>query len=486
MLRPTRLTAVLATALSLAACQHTAVPQSTLPVPQKFDQAEAARGSAEIAQWWRQWNDPVLSRLIERGLQQNFDVLIAQGRLNEARSNADLARADLGPTAGAKASAGRMVSGRADNPLSNGTRAAAARFTGSDKLSGDDISFSGNNYQAALSASWEPDIFGKKRSDADAARYAALGMQEQVYGTQVLVAAEIADNYFQARAAQGRLKNAQRTVAVLRRMKQYADARFRAGQTTAYETNEAASRLSAAQAVLPALEAQYAVRVRNLAVLTGQVPQNFSLPSGRADILANQPQAPAGQTPQGLIERRPDLRAHAAQISAYAAKLASAKADLLPRFSIDFLSQGIRISGDTALQSWGNLLSAGIRIPLFTNGRVKANVAAADARLQTALLQYDQTLLKALGETDNAYQTHAALVRQNRQLAEAHRLAAKEADDAEKLFKHGQKTLDTALTARLRETEVRDNRLQTELAQAQTLLGLYKALGGGWTAKQAV
>lgn len=449
-------------ACTLAACQNTTVPlDGRIDVPQQFSQAEAARGSAEIGRWWQSWHDPVLSALVEQGLQQSPDVQIAVSRLNEARATSRMARADLGPQAGLSGSAG-IVRGNVDNPLND------------------------NSLLGGASASWEPDIFGGKRSDADAAAYAALGVQEQLYGAQMLVAGDIADHYFSARAAQKRLQTASRNIAVMQRMAQYVQGRFQAGQATRYEVNEVQSRLAAVRAQQSTIQSEYDAAARAIAVLTGQTPQSFRLPESSVNVLAQQPAAPEGQTPQGMLERRPDIRAHAAQVNAYAAKLASAKADLLPRFTINFLGQGgrIEVDGDSALKGWGSLLSVGIQMPIFTNGRIQANIAAADARLQTALLQYDQTVLRALGEVDNAYQAQAALERQNRLLADAQQQAARQAADAQKLFRHGNKTLDEALRAQLGEQEMADSLTRSQLARAQMTVNLYKALGGGWNEMQ--
>ena len=451
-------------ACTLAACQNTTVPlEGRIDVPQQFSQAEAARGSVDIGHWWQSWHDPVLSALVEQGLQQSPDVQIAVSRLNEARATSRMARADLGPQAGLSGSAG-IVRGNVDNPLNDNTRSLLG----------------------GASASWEPDIFGGKRSDADAAAYAALGVQEQLYGAQMLVAGDIADHYFSARAAQKRLQTASQNIAVMQRMAQYVQGRFQAGQATRYEVNEVQSRLAAVRAQQSTIQSEYDAAARAIAVLTGQTPQSFRLPESSVNVLAQQPAAPEGQTPQGMLERRPDIRAHAAQVNAYAAKLASAKADLLPRFTINFLGQGgrIEVDGDSALKGWGSLLSVGIQMPIFTNGRIQANIAAADARLQTALLQYDQTVLRALGEVDNAYQAQAALERQNRLLADAQQQAARQAADAQKLFRHGNKTLDEALRAQLGEQEMADNLTRSQLARAQMTVNLYKALGGGWNEMQ--
>ena len=452
-------------ACTLAACQNTTVPlDGRIDVPPQFSQAEAARGSVDIGHWWQSWHDPVLSALVEQGLQQSPDVQIAVSRLNEARATSRMARADLGPQAGLSGSAG-IVRGNVDNPLNDNTRASLL---------------------GGASASWEPDIFGGKRSDADAAAYAALGVQEQLYGAQMLVAGDIADHYFSARAAQKRLQTASQNIATMQRMAQYVQGRFQAGQATRYEVDEVQSRLAAVRAQQSTIQSEYDAAARAIAVLTGQTPQSFRLPESSVNVLAQQPAAPEGQTPQGMLERRPDIRAHAAQVNAYAAKLASAKADLLPRFTINFLGQGgrIEVDGDSALKGWGSLLSVGIQMPIFTNGRIQANIAAADARLQTALLQYDQTVLRALGEVDNAYQAQAALERQHRLLADAQQQAARQAADAQNLFRHGNKTLDEALRAQLGEQEMADSLTRSQLARAQMTVNLYKALGGGWNEMQ--
>ena len=466
-------------ACTLVACQNTTVPlDSRIEVPRQFSQAEAARGSAEIARWWQNWQDPLLGSLIEQGLQQSHDVQIAVSRLNEARATSRMARADLGPQVGLSGSAG-IMRGEMDNPLGDNARALLGQFPQTADMAA-------SRQMGGVSASWEPDIFGQKRSDADAAAYAALGVQEQLYGAQMLVAGDIADHYFSARAAQKRLQTASQNIAVMQRMAQYVQGRFQAGQATRYEVNEVQSRLAAVRAQQSTIQSEYDAAARAIAVLTGQTPQSFRLPESSVNVLAQQPAAPEGQTPQGMLERRPDIRAHAAQVNAYAAKLASAKADLLPRFTINFLGQGgrIEVDGDSALKGWGSLLSVGIQMPIFTNGRIQANIAAADARLQTALLQYDQTVLRALGEVDNAYQAQAALERQNRLLADAQQQAARQAADAQKLFRHGNKTLDEALRAQLGEQEMADSLTRSQLARAQMTVNLYKALGGGWNEMQ--
>ena len=143
----------------------------------------------------------------------------------------------------------------------------------------------------------------------------------------------------------------------------------------------------------------------------------------------------------------------------------------------------LNIDSDNTQKSLISLLGASLQVPLYTNGRIQANIDAADARLKTALLQYDQTLLQALADVDNAYQANDALATQTRLLAQARDEAEKQASDAEKLYRYGNKTLADALSARISANQAAENQLRSQLAQAQTLIALYKALGGGWAEK---
>ena len=469
-MKPQTLTLITLAAL-LTACQSTTIEhRSQITLPAAYDHAAPARAdNTDIRRWWQAWHDPVLNQLITEALTNNPDIAIARSRLKEAQATANLADADRGATIGLGVNAGHLDADL-DNPL-GGTPLAR-----SDKINTHKTVLATN-----LSAKWEADLFGQKQSDADAARYAALASAEQTHAAQLQISAAVADAYLQARALEARQQLADANIATLEKLAHYVDARYRAGHTTAYEKTEAQSHLTAARAARSTLEAERAAQIRKIAVLLGKTPQGYHLPASTADALNHPPAAPSGQTPQGLIERRPDLRARAAEINVRAAKVASAKADLYPRLTLNFLGQGmLNIDSHDTQKGLLDLLGASLQVPLFTNGRVQANIDAADARLKTALLQYDQTLLQALADVDNAYQASDALASQTRLLAQARIEAEKQARDAEKLYRYGNKTLADTLSARISANQNADNHLRSQLAHDQTLIALYKALGGGW------
>ena len=450
----------------LNACTTNTVElQSSIQVPSQFDQIQTSDHSTEIIQWWKNWNDPQLTMLIQQGLQNNLDVAVAKARLQEAQAGSRYNEAELGPTVGIQGNAGGIHS-RAKNPLTH-------QFNDN----------TGTLQVAVLKASWELDFFGKKQSDADAALAVELGAQEQVYATQMLVSSQIAQNYANIFALQQQQTVLKQSENTLQRLKNYVQGRFSAGQVDANNILEIESRISAIQAQQATLNSQIAANERTIAILIGKSPQGFKPAKSAVNFLNVLPNAPSGVLPGEVIARRPDLRAAKHQIQAQAAKLASAKADLYPRFDIQFLGQTGRIDLDgngSDLKGFASLLSARISVPIFTNGRIQANIDASDARLKNALLQYDKALIQALAEVDNRYQAQFALNRQIQLTQTAVNQAQRQAENAEKLFKYGEKTLDNALTAKLNALDYQQRLIQAKLNRANNLINLYKALGGGW------
>lgn len=475
----TRFSSSMMLAIALAACQSTQIDTSSqITLPKQFPYAQ---GSAQIANWWNNWHDSVLNELIEQGLQTSPDILIALSKLNEASAQARLAKADLGTKVQLNGRAG-YTRGNVDNPIDSRLRHVLSHMPHTGALSSDSIDLNGGTLLSGVGVSWEPDIFGAKRSDADAAKAVALAESERLAGARLLIASRLAEYYFQARAIQAQQRIVSQSISELKKLLRYTQERFRAGHVTQYEVEQVKSELTAMQARQTILPAQYQANVRAIAVLVGKVPQDFRLPESATDVLAHSAAAPAGLLPSELLWRRPDLRAKAAVVQAYAAKLASAKADLYPRFSIQFLGQGLRmgLTGEDALNGWGGLITAGISVPLFTNGRIEANIQAADARLQTALLEYDRALLQALAEVDNAYQTTQQMAQQNQLKQQNYMQHVRRANNAQKLFRYGNKTLDTVIQARLSQYEIAADLVLGQLAYNLQMLNIYKALGGGW------
>ena len=468
--------------LLLTACQPTVVNvTSRVEIPAQYTFTGLAGNGVEVdvAHWWRSWDDPYLDELIKDALHNNLDIKAAQARVLEARALADMARANLGPMVGANAAVGGQI-GEIDNNLGPEVNGMAVAILG--KRLPDRFSANGIDSAYGITASWEPDIFGGKQSEADAARYAALGVEEIAYGTQIVVGANVADHYLQARSLSRQMQLMDDTIQTVTEMLHYVTGRFRAGQATRFEVDEVGTRLTALQARRAPLQTLHDLHVRQIAVLLGVPPQTFTLQQSAGDVLANVPPAPQGVVPNDLLLRRPDIRARAAQLWALSAKLASARADLLPRFYINFLSQDghIGLSDLPNVDGWISLLDTGMQVPIFTSGRIQAHIRASEARLDEATRQYDQIILKALSEVESAYQMRSALNSRSKFLDETISQSEERTKATKMLYKHGDKVLKDVLDARLATLQYQDEWVQTRLNAAQATIRLYQALGGGW------
>lgn len=454
--------ALILTAL-LCGCQNTTVPvKSQVELPAQYEQAQYAQGKTAIQQWWTSWQDPQLSHLIQQGLEQNKDIATAKSKLAEAKAITKIARGNLFPTIGAAGNANKA------------------------HIDVEQFDISSQILNGGVNIAWEPDIFGQKQSDLDAANAAVTAQQAQIYGSQVLVANEIAHYYLKALHSHKQSFLLQQTGNALQQLERYLQGRFQAGQVSAHEINEIKIQRQELKAKQTTLQAQFDAYQRAIAVLTGQIPQGFKLDlpqMKKYDILSTLPNAPKGPLPSELLQQRPDLQARSANIQIQAAKLASAKADLLPRFKLQFLWQTGQIELDSpipTLSTWQNLFNASVQLPIFTAGRIQANIESADERLKQALLQYDQTLLKALAEVENSYQLQFALHKQAKLLKQTLNIQKKQTRDTQKLFQYGNQTFDSTIQARLSELTLKEKLLENQLAQAVNLMNLYKAIGLGW------
>jgi len=453
-------------ALGLPGCTtvSVAVPGS-VALPAAFTEAPdpAAPGAGQdLSQWWQNWDDPELTQRITRTLQANPDLRLAQARVAEAHATGRIADSALYPTLSAQARAARGVTD---------LRSPAGL---------PDMSPGVDGYLAGATVAWEIDVFGGRRSDAQAAAAVALGAEEQMRGTRLMIAADVAENYFAARGLQRRLQVLDRSVDTVAQLLRYTRARRAAGQALPFDVDRVSEQLDALRAQRPVLLSQISVRERRLAVLAGDAPQGTAaLPAPAAFFV---PAPPAGQLPSEVIQRRPDVRANAALVQAQAARLGSAKAELFPRFYLTFLGQDgrLHLEGLPALSGSGGLLGVGVQLPIFTAGRLQANIDAADARLQAAQANYDMVVLRALEEVDNAYGVRRGLDQRNATLDTVVATARRNSESAVRLYEGGLRTLQDVLDARVDALRREDEQIQTQTGQAIASVQLYRALGGGW------
>ncbi len=465
-----RLTAV----TLLCGCVHTVKPPpSQVRVPEAFEE-RAPEGRAttgqELAQWWTVWHDPVLDQLIAEALKANTDIRSAQQHVAEARAMVTIAESALYPSVSAS---GGAFGGGADwrVPSSPSPTLPGVLDTAGAGFYGGTL---------GLGASWEADVWGGRGADVKAARAVEITALQSLNGARVTVVADVAENYQEARGLQLRLDVLDRGIATLVDLLGYVDARYGSGQAFAYDADLVREQLALQRAKREPLIALIEARRRRLAVLAGKPPEAAAaLP---APTPLNIVPPPKGYVPVQVLERRPDVQARAALVRAHAARLESAKTDLLPRFGIQFLGGDaeLHFAGLPSFGATGGLIGLSAYLPVFNAGRIRANIAATDARLNAAVADYDAGVLKALEDVENAYRMRSALDQRSTSLAAALSFARRNEDNSTALYEGGRKTFRDVLDTRIAALDDEDQLVQAQMGQATATVQLYRALGGGW------
>jgi multidrug efflux system outer membrane protein len=428
-----------------------------------------ARG--ELSQWWRALNDPLLSELVDEAQRQSLDLRKARARLRESRARRAAAGAARFPTVEASASASRFES-------SAGGVAGVGGAAG-----GSAAGITGNQLSVGFDASWELDVFGGVRRGveaADADQQAALASLDDA---RVTLVAEVARNYVEVRSLQIRLGIARDNLASQTETLQLAEFRAQAGLVSTQDVEQARGNREQTLAQVPSLETGLAEAEHNLDILLGQTPGTLHTRLSTAGPLPEVSAQVAVGIPADTLRQRPDVRAAERKLAAETARVGVAEAARYPSFKLsgsvglDALIQGA--TGNTTGSSYSLLGS--VTAPIFNAGRLKGQVEAQDAVREQAEVTYEQAVLTALQDVENAL---VALAR-NRERGEALTRAAKATRNAAQLARQRygagiidfQSVIDTERTV----LSVEDSLASTRSDEVLALIRLYKALGGGWS-----
>lgn len=457
--------AALAAALALAGCAsvgpnyHEVKPAA--PQLQGLDAAQENNAQFQ-ASWWKQFNDPVLDALIQRAAANNLDLRIAVARLHESRALLSGSKADQFPTIDTNV---------------NYTRSRGQQPGFSDQRS------TTTTYQAGFDASWELDLFGGVRRSVEASG-ADLGASEAaLHNAQVSLLAEVARNYFELRGSQLRLDIARRDIESQQQTVHLTDLRQQLGSGSEQDVASAKARLAAVQAQLPLLQTQASASEFRLAVLLGERPGELDIdvsPKSFTPIAISLPIGDAGD----VLSRRPDVRMAEREYAAATARIGVAKADFFPHITLGgflgFLSGRSNDFGGPATRAWS--LAPSISWPGLNVQRVRANLHASEARADAAQANYQQSVLLAIEDIDNAVTGfNQQRVRVDR-LIEQGTQSKRAADLARVRYQEGATSFLELLDAERTQLAAEDDLAQAEAAINTRAVALYKALGGGWQA----
>ena len=455
--------ATLAAALAGCAVGPNYVKPSTPVAPQFAGATQPGYSSADAQEkFWTQFGDPTLDRLIDESLVANHDLRIALAHLVEARADRRHSQFDLAPTV--TASGGYTKE----------------RFPAVSSPTG--ATFTQQFYDAGFDAFWELDFFGGIRRNIEAQSAQVEGAEARLHDAQVSVSAEVARTYFELRGEQARFAVAWRNVENQRATLQLTQARLEAGRSTELDTARAQAQLSATLSTIGPLEAAIARSIHRLGVLTGQQPGALRELLAPAGELPSLPQLTAVGDPAGLLRRRPDIRIAERQLASRTALVGAAIADLFPKVTFTgTFSYAATTPGQLGTSgSRGYSIAPGITWAAFDLGRVRAEVAGSRARADAALATYEQSVLRALEETENALVTHARTRDSLGDAAAAAAASQTAARIARTRYEGGMVDFLDVLDAERTQLADEDRLAQSRTDAATSLVAVYKALGGGW------
>ncbi|HEU5079788.1 MAG TPA: efflux transporter outer membrane subunit [Opitutaceae bacterium] len=448
-------------ATSLFAAKET---RPNVAIPAAYRDADLGRwkvaGEAPATSegWWKLYDDPALTALIERALAQNQDLVAAAARVDQARAAAGLARSAFFPSVQVDAAASR---GRSLDTLYQTT----------------------NYINVPLTASYELDLWGRVRNSNKAARRELSAQSELFAAARLALTAEVAETFISLRATSRELEIVRDTVATRREARDVIAARLHSGTATDLDLARAETEFATVEAEASGIEQRYAQLETALAVLVGQPAPSFRAAiEKKIDFAVHRPPAIPIGLPGSLLERRPDIAAAQDSFLAANARIKVAKAAFFPDISITGAAGYESADFDNVFRWDQRVWSFGPRLylPIFQGGRNRANLGRAEAAFDEAVAQYRQSVLIAFREVQDALTASRLL---DEQVAAQERAAA----NARKAAGLSRTRYDAGYVGYLEVVDSERSALGAERALVQlraqrlvTSVALIKALGGGW------
>ena len=478
-MRSTPCAALLALAALLAACSQASrhePPAIDLPATWKtLPAAGAAKSDAAApegwisadqaarplaADWWRGWQDPVLSALMEQAAAHNQTVAAAAASVRQAQALLEQQQAALWPTLG---------------------------LQGSQQRSGGDARAAGGSGSLNLSASWAPDLWGRAASAASAQAAAVQASQADLAAARLAAQTSLAQSYFTLREADAELALLDDIIEGYERSAAIAQRRFESGTVARTDALQAQNTLESARASRAALERNRHLAENAIAALTGQPAAAFSLPPARSlhDWQRALPAIPVDM-PATLLLRRPDVAAAERAVAAANARIGVARAAWFPTLNLNASAGGSGATLADVISAPQLLWSLGLNLAqtLFDAGARSAAEKQAIAAHEQAAAAYRQRALTAMKEVQDQLATLQTLARQQRHAAASAENAAAIEQQMLNRYRAGLVAYTEVVTAQASALTARRSLMQLQLQRQQAAIALIQALGGGWQAPQ--
>ncbi len=428
--------------------------------------------ASEYAEWWKSFNDPVLDSLVSMAYEENLSLQIAGIRILEARAQLGIAVGNVYPQ---QQQVGASVSRSflSENNIAPGTPTAF------------------NTASVGLGVGWELDLWGRFARGIEAADADVLASITDYDDVLVSLTGSVANAYTLIRTFEEQLAIARGNVEIQKRSLEITTVRFENGITTELDVQQARTLLLNTRATIPTFETGLQQSKNALSTLLGLPPSNLDEYLQGPGVIPTAPAEVAIGIPAELLRRRPDIRTAELLATSQSARIGIAQADLYPHFSL------IGTVGLSASDFGGNSLSdiadldsveanfgPSVSWDIFNYGRIKNNVRVQDARLQQLLVNYQNVVLEAAREVEDALVGFIQAKRRVVYLSESVEAAQRSVDLALIQYRDGvadyQRVLDTQESLLAQEDQLTASKGDI----ATSLIAMYRALGGGWEIRQ--
>ncbi|MEE9605790.1 MAG: efflux transporter outer membrane subunit [Candidatus Scalindua sp.] len=424
-----------------------------------------AEGEADLQTWWTVFNDPVLDGLIESAGEGNLQLKDAFARIKEARANRGIAAGERFPDLDSTGDARRRRSPHTFlPPTTQGSR------------TDDFFKFGGEG-------SWEIDFWGRIDRSIESADASLAASVEDYRDVLVVLYAEVSTNYVEVRALQDRIKYVQGNIETQRKSLQLTKDRFDAGLAPDLDVQQAELNLAKTESTLPTLQMQLVQTINRLGVLLGEHPSALH---DELEKLASIPKPSEQITvslPVELLRQRPDVRQAERELAAQTALIGVAKADLYPSFSLfGTFEVAANDFSDVFDYSKSRMHSFGpsFRWNIFDGGRVRNQIRVEDARTEQALARYEQAVLNALEDVENAMVSYIQEDIRRKALERSVTAARKSTELVGTLYVNGLTDFQNVQEMERFQFEQEDQFAESEGQVIQNLISIYRSLGGGW------
>jgi multidrug efflux system outer membrane protein len=459
-------------------------PEISMPTQFEQDQYEDGR-TADLCQWWKQFNDPLLDCLIAEAIFANYDLRIALEKIEQARAQYRIEKSHLWPEIDLNATATRTR-------FSQNLFPKPKTPTGTTASSGSLFPIFLNVFQVGFDAIWELDFFGKFRHSKNAAHYTWESMIEDAQSVLISLLSEVAVTYVNIRAVQKKIELITRKIQADEKELVITQGLFRIGIDNETQCTTLISSVESDRASLPELETSFKQNVYALAYLLGRQPEGLLEEFQEIrPIPSSTDRVPVG-LPSELLRRRPDVRSAERQLAAATEQIGAAVADFFPHISLTGISFGggnqgssIGFEGDELnhLFQWpSRIFSVGVNLnwKLIDFGNIRGKIAVQNSLQRQALLNYEQTVISTLKDVESALVAYFEEQKHKNSLMLKVMADRRTLEITENLYKIGLANELQVLEARKTWLVSETSLVESEQSLTGDLIALYKAIGGNW------